>query len=95
MSVVPLRYGAGIKGKVVEAMSYGIPVVTTSVGAEGIVGAEEILCIADTEQMLGEKLAELYGDAKKLSEMSAASYRYIQSHFSEENAWEIIKEDFL
>lgn len=95
LSVVPLRYGAGIKGKVVEAMSYGIPVVTTSVGAEGIVGAEEILCIADTEQMLGEKLAELYGDAKKLSEMSAASYRYIQSHFSEENAWEIIKEDFL
>lgn len=33
--VAPLRYGAGLKGKVGEAMSFGVPVVTTSVGAEG------------------------------------------------------------
>jgi glycosyltransferase involved in cell wall biosynthesis len=35
VSVAPLRYGAGLKGKVGEAMSFGLPVVTTSVGAEG------------------------------------------------------------
>ena len=35
ISVAPLRYGAGMKGKVGEAMSMGLPVVTTSVGAEG------------------------------------------------------------
>lgn len=33
--VAPLRFGAGIKGKVGEAMAYGIPVVTTTIGAEG------------------------------------------------------------
>ncbi len=33
--IAPLRFGAGIKGKVGEAMSHGIPVVTTSIGAEG------------------------------------------------------------
>ncbi len=94
LSVVPLRYGAGIKGKVVEAMRYGIPVVTTSIGAEGIIGAEKILCIADSERTLGEKLAALYKNSKKLSKMSSASYEYIKYHFSEENAWKLIEEDF-
>jgi glycosyltransferase involved in cell wall biosynthesis len=34
--VAPLRYGAGVKGKIGHAMSRGLPVVTTSIGAEGI-----------------------------------------------------------
>jgi glycosyltransferase involved in cell wall biosynthesis len=34
--VAPLRYGAGLKGKIVHAMSYGVPVVTTDIGAEGL-----------------------------------------------------------
>ena len=34
--VVPLRYGAGVKGKVLEALYNGAPVITTSIGAEGI-----------------------------------------------------------
>ncbi len=45
MVVVPLRYGAGVKGKVVEAIYNGAPIVTTSVGAEGIPGVED--CAAD------------------------------------------------
>lgn len=94
ISVVPLRYGAGIKGKVVEAMRYGIPVVTTSVGAEGIMGAEEILCIADDARELGEKICALYNNEDKLIEMSEASYEYIQKNFSQENAWEVIAKDF-
>lgn len=36
LSVSPLRYGAGMKGKIGEALSWGIPVVTTTVGAEGM-----------------------------------------------------------
>ena len=35
-AVVPLRFGAGVKGKVLEAIRYGVPLVTTSIGAEGI-----------------------------------------------------------
>ncbi|MGH8888782.1 MAG: glycosyltransferase [Acidothermaceae bacterium] len=34
--VVPLRFGAGVKNKTVEALQYGVPVVTTTIGAEGI-----------------------------------------------------------
>ncbi|HIU87355.1 MAG TPA: glycosyltransferase [Candidatus Avilachnospira avistercoris] len=41
--VVPLRYGAGVKGKVVEALYYGSAIVTTEVGAEGIPEAAEAM----------------------------------------------------
>jgi hypothetical protein len=34
--VAPLRFGAGVKGKIGEALAYGLPVVTTAVGAEGM-----------------------------------------------------------
>lgn len=94
IAVVPLRYGAGIKGKVVEAMRFGIPVVTTSVGTEGIMGAEDILCVADDAKKMGEEIVSLYSNAEKLKEMSARSCEYIQKHFSAENAWNIIEEDF-
>jgi glycosyltransferase involved in cell wall biosynthesis len=36
VAVVPLRFGAGVKNKTVEALQYGVPVVTTTIGAEGI-----------------------------------------------------------
>ncbi len=94
MSIVPLRYGAGIKGKVVEAMKYGIPVITTSVGAEGIIGAEHILCIEDEASNLSEKIISLYSDKSKLMEMSEHSYEYIKYHFSVESAWNIVEKDF-
>ena len=94
ISVVPLRYGAGIKGKVIEAMRYGMPVVTTSVGAEGIEGAEQILCIEDEVQAIASKLAELYNNDVELAQMSRKSYEYIRDNFSEESAWYIVEKDF-
>lgn len=36
VSLVPLRFGAGVKGKIIEAMEYGVPFVTTTIGAEGL-----------------------------------------------------------
>ena len=46
-TVVPLRYGAGIKGKVIEAMKFGSPVLTTSVGAEGILDVQQAFAVED------------------------------------------------
>lgn len=36
VSLVPLRFGAGVKGKIIEAMEFGVPFVTTTIGAEGL-----------------------------------------------------------
>ena len=65
--VAPLRYGAGVKGKVVEAMKNGTPVVTTSVGAEGMENANTYLAIADTPQLFSEQVLNLYDNQKKLA----------------------------
>lgn len=98
MSIVPLRYGAGIKGKVVEAMRYGIPVVTTLVGAEGIDGAGDILCIVDDTNAMADAMAkeiiDKYNNKEYLEQISAKSYEYIRDIFSQENAWNVVKEDF-
>ncbi|WNX84095.1 glycosyltransferase [Agathobaculum sp. NTUH-O15-33] len=94
LDLVPLRYGAGIKGKVVEAMRYGMPVVTTSVGAEGISGADSILTVADSAEEFAQKAASLYQNGEELTARSAASYRYIREKFSPENARQIVGPDF-
>src|SRR5687767_4823217 len=46
-AIVPLRFGAGVKGKLLEAMSYGAPVVTTSVGIQGLATAEPFIDVKD------------------------------------------------
>ena len=94
LSIVPLRYGAGIKGKVIEAMRYGMPVMTTSIGAEGIQNADSILEIADDAKAFAEKLAALYQNADELCARSEASYRYVRENFSFENAKQVIAPEF-
>lgn len=94
MVVVPLRYGAGVKGKVVEAIYNGLPIVTTSVGAEGIEGVEEVLCVEDNADLFAENIVALYDDAEKLSAMGNKTQEYIKEHFSVDAVWNIVKDDF-
>lgn len=93
MVVVPLRYGAGVKGKVVEAMYYQIPIVTTLVGAEGIIGSENILLIAETELDFARKIIDLYDDLESLKLLSKASIGYINENFTSKAVQKIISTD--
>ncbi len=66
VSVAPLRYGAGMKGKVNEAMASGVPVVTTSVGAQGLQATSgEHLFIADEPEMFAHAVIELLQNPKR------------------------------
>lgn len=94
LTVVPLRYGAGVKGKVVEALSEGSVIVTTSVGAEGIPEAETVMAVADTPSSFAEKVVSLYNDSEKLKLMSAAEPEFIKKHYSTAAAWAVIERDF-
>lgn len=94
IAVVPLRYGAGVKGKVVEALYYGIPVVTTSVGAEGISGIEEFAVVKDKPEELVDAICSIYNDQDILSEMSEKNQVYVQKYFSVDAVWNIVKDDF-
>lgn len=82
MVVAPLRFGAGIKGKVVEAMSKGVPVYTTICGAEGI--DCESLIVDDTFN----DLVDIYLDNEKLNELSNNLISYVKDNYSEESAKE-------
>ncbi|HDC4344242.1 TPA: glycosyltransferase [Klebsiella quasipneumoniae subsp. similipneumoniae] len=50
VSIVPLRYGAGIKLKVIEALEAKLPVISTDVGAEGIENYSSLLYVANSEK---------------------------------------------
>ncbi len=92
--VVPLRYGAGVKGKVVEALYYGAPVVTTAVGAEGIPQAQDVMLIEDEPQAFAQTVYELYEDPERCAEMSDATQSYVRTYFSVDAAWSGIAGDF-
>ena len=92
--VVPLRFGAGVKGKVVEALHAGAAVVTTSCGAEGIPEAETALHIQDTEDGFAEDVINLYNNSYDIENMSRRAVQFIKDYYSPEGAWNKIRDDF-
>ena len=92
--VVPLRYGAGVKGKVVEALYNGAAIVTTSVGSEGIPEAETVMEIEDSPEQFARAVADLYADPSRCRQMSDKTQEYVRRHYSVDAAWEVIREDF-
>ena len=83
-AIVPLRFGAGVKGKVVEALSYGIPVVTTTTGAQGIAGLGEVIPVVDgTPSIVGAIVRLLTHDdewmAQSTRQRDFAGQRYSPS----------------
>lgn len=94
MTVVPLRFGAGIKGKVVEAMYHRLPILTTSVGAEGINFADESIVVRDNPQAFAGKLTKLYSDEETLNSMSKAYEQYIRRTYSFEYASKTLAPEF-
>ena len=75
-TIVPLRYGAGIKGKVLESFAHGLPCVMSEVAAEGLDLPEDLAwLVARTPLEFAEKLARVHADEalnRGLSEMGLA-----------------------
>ena len=94
MVVIPLRYGAGIKGKVIEAMFHGVPVVSTSIGMEGIPRIKSHATVADTAEEMAGVITGLYEDRDSLNRISQEETEIIKNHYSETVAWNNIAEDF-
>ncbi len=93
MAVVPLRVGAGVKGKVVEAAYYQIPLVTTSIGAEGLSTEEHAFEVVDDAEEMAELINELYTDYDKLLELSDNSRTFIERYFMLSEAERVIRMD--
>ena len=92
--VVPLRYGAGVKGKVVEAVYNGSAIVTTSIGSEGIPEAERVMKVADGPEAFADEVVKMYQDPAECRRMCEETQKYIREYFSVEAAWKVIEGDF-
>jgi GT2 family glycosyltransferase len=83
LSLAPLRYGAGVKGKVNMAMSYGLPVVATRMAVEGMhVRFGEDVAVADDADGFADAIVALYGDEANWQRLSANGLANVEAHFS-------------
>lgn len=82
VSVAPLRFGAGMKGKVGEALATGLPVVATSIAIEGmgLVDGEHVL-VADTAAEFVEAITRLYTDEVLWNTLRQQGSAHIEKNF--------------
>ena len=93
MAIVPLRVGAGVKGKVVEAAYYQIPLITTTIGGEGLDTTMGNMIIEDDADKMAECICNLYEDYAALQKMSCAGVEFIQKYFTEDEARRVLELD--
>ncbi|MDD2581161.1 MAG: glycosyltransferase family 4 protein [Desulfuromonadaceae bacterium] len=88
--VAPIRYGGGIKIKVLEAMACGKPLVTTSVGAEGIAETGEgAFLVADDPARFAEAVVALLSDKERRVALGKRAQQVIERRFS----WQRVCDD--
>jgi len=83
VAVVPLRCGAGVKLKVVEALKEGLPLVTTPVGAQGLPGIEDVVCVRSDAASFADAVCALLLDDAMWQQRSVAQLEYAKARFSE------------
>ena len=83
LAIAPLRYGAGVKGKVNQALSYGVPVVGSPVALEGM-GLESgrHAMSASTPEAFAQAMAAVYGDEQLWASLSANGRASLQGRFT-------------
>ncbi|MDP1665896.1 MAG: methyltransferase domain-containing protein [Methylobacter sp.] len=93
ISVAPLRFGAGIKGKIGSAMSVGLPVVATPLAAEGMsLTTDENILVADGAEAFADTIAKLYKDEALWNRISHNGLEFTENAWGAEAAWKILNE---
>ena len=88
-----MRYGAGVKGKVNQAMSFGLPVVATTPSIEGmhLKPGSDVL-IGDDAQAFADAVVRAYQDQALWEQLAAGGRDNVSRHFSREIATAAIVE---
>ncbi|WP_419728251.1 glycosyltransferase [Lichenicola sp.] len=85
LSVAPLAYGAGLKGKVVDSLAAGVPCVCTPIAAEGFnLPAPLSAFVSDAPEGLADAIVRLHADEAAFLECRAAGLDYVRQTFSED-----------
>jgi GT2 family glycosyltransferase len=94
VALCPLRSGAGVKLKVVEAMHNAVPVVTTGIGIQGLPGIDTLVDIAEDASGLALAACQLLADDRLWQQRAKAQQNYVSAHFSPEAMREALVEAF-
>lgn len=92
VAVAPLLYGGGMKGKVVEAMRFGLPCVTSLAGAQGLEEATSFLAVAKDADSFATEVLRLLEDDLLWLQRSRAAQAFAQERFSVEALWRIVSD---
>jgi GT2 family glycosyltransferase/glycosyltransferase involved in cell wall biosynthesis len=84
VAVVPLRCGAGVKLKVVEALRTGVPLVTTPVGAQGLPGLFQVVAVEDDAGLFAAAVVGLLRDDAAWEKSSSRQVEFARERFSRE-----------
>ncbi|GAB3105438.1 glycosyltransferase [Lysobacter terrae] len=96
VAVAPLRYGAGVKGKVNLSMAHGQPVVATSCAVEGMhLRTGEDVLVADDAAGFADAVVRTYEDAALWQTLSANGLRNVERHFSLDAARDVVRRVLL
>jgi len=93
MTVSPMRFGSGVKGKIITSLGAGVPVVTTSIGNEGLDlkdGVEALL--GETAEQLAAQVVRLFQEPGLADSLAAAGRRFLQDRFSVERTRDTLLE---
>lgn len=84
LSVVPLTYGAGIKGKIATSIAAGVPVVSTGIGVEGM-GLEDgrNVLVARNESEFAQKIFDLYNNNGLWNSLSGEGLHFVEENFTQ------------
>ena len=95
IAVAPLRYGAGVKGKVNLSMAHGQPVVATSCGVEGmhLQDGNDVL-VADDVHAFAEAVVRLYQDEELWNRLARNGMENVARHFSMDAARDVVRRVF-
>lgn len=89
ISIAPLRYGAGIKGKVVDAIYHNTPVITTNIGAEGLDLSHGCVSVGNTEKEFAQLVIDLYTKSTLWNKQIRGCKQFISAGYSFDKAIDI------
>lgn len=95
VAVVPLRFGAGVKGKVIEALHHGLPLVTTTVGVQGLDGLDSVAPVSDEAAEIADAIVRLMEDAAHWEVLAQAGRDYVSARFSQAAVLRVLASDIV
>ena len=92
VALAPLRYGAGVKGKVNLSMAHGQPIVATPVAVEGMHLADGVdVLVAEEPQAFADAVLKLYDDRELWERLARNGVANVERHFSFDAAREVVR----